>query len=77
MWGRCRVSYVTRASNRNLLTVGQGLLSFVVGKGRGGMFFISSVSSLSFLFLFLPCPSLSSLLFHLSLFSLSFGDNTK
>ena len=32
----------------------------VAGKGRGGMFFISSVSSLSFLFLFLPCPSLSS-----------------
>ena len=30
----------------------------VVGKGRWGMFFISSVSSLSFLFLFLPCPSL-------------------
>ena len=50
----------------------------VVGKGRGGMFFISSVSSLSFLFLFLPCPSLSSpLLSLLSLFSLSLGDDTK
>ena len=48
------------------------------GKGRGGMFFISSVSSLSFLFLFLPCPSLSSpLLSLLSLFSLSLGDDTK
>ena len=47
----------------------------VVGKGRGGNVFISSVSSLSFLFLFLPCPSLSSpLLSLLSLFSLSLGD---
>ena len=45
----------------------------VIGKGRGECF-ISSVSSLSFLFLFLPCPSLSSLL---SLFSLSLGDDTK
>ena len=47
----------------------------VAGKGREGMFFISSVSSLSFQFLFLPCLSLSSpllsLLFLLSLFSLS------
>ena len=47
-------------------------------KGKGGMFFISSVSSLSLLFLFLPCPSLSyPLLSLLSLFSLSLGDNTK
>ena len=39
------------------------------GKGRRGMFLISSVSSLSFLFRFLPCPSLSSpLLSLLSLF---------
>ena len=45
-----------------------------VGKGRGGNVFISSVSSLSFLFLFLPCSSLLSLL---SLFSLSLGDDTK
>ena len=43
--------------------------SLVAGKGRGGMFFISSVSSLSFLFLFLPCPSLSSPLLSLHLFS--------
>ena len=50
----------------------------VAGKGRGGMFFISSVSSLSFLFLFLPCPSLSSpVLIFLSLFSLSLGDDKK
>ena len=49
----------------------------VAGKGRGNVF-ISSVSSLSFLFLFLPCPSLSSLLLSLpSLFSLSLGDKTK
>ena len=48
----------------------------VAGKGREA--FISSVSSLSFLFLFLPCPSLSSLLLSLpSLFSLSLGDDTK
>ena len=40
----------------------------IAGKGRGGIFFISSVSSISFLFLFLPCPSLSSFL--LSLLSL-------
>ena len=41
------------------------------GKGRGGIF-ISYVSSLSFIFLFLPCSPLSSpLLSLLSLFSLS------
>ena len=49
----------------------------VAGKGRGNVF-ISSVSSLSFLFLFLLCPSFSSpLLSLLSLFSLSLGDDTK
>ena len=43
-----------------------------------GNILISSVSSLSFLFLFLPCPSLlSPLLSLLSLFSLSLGDDTK
>ena len=50
----------------------------VAGKGRGGNVFISSVSSLSFLVLFLPCPPLSSpllsLLFPISLF---LGDDTK
>ena len=51
-----------------------------MSKGRRGMFyvFISSVSSLSFLFLFLPCSSLSfPLLPLLSLFSFSLGDDTK
>ena len=48
----------------------------VAGKGRGGNVFISSVSSVSFLFLFLPCPSLSSpLLYLLCLFSFSLGDD--
>ena len=75
VWWRCRVFYFTRASIRNWLTVGQGLLSFVAGKDRGGNVFISSVSSLSFLFLILPCPALSYPL--LCLFSLSLGDDTK
>ena len=51
----------------------------VAGKGRGGGdVFISSVSSLPLIFLFLPCLSLSSpLLSLLSLFFLSLGGNTK
>ena len=53
------------------LQLGKACYPFVAGKG-------TSVSSLSFLFLFLPCPSLSSLLqFLLSLFSFALGDNTK
>ena len=49
-----------------------------MGTGGGGDVFISSVSSLSSIFLFLRCPSLSSpLLSILSLFSLSLGDDTK
>ena len=74
---RCRVSCVIRASNWYWLTGGQGLLSLQQVRVEGGMFFISSVSSLSFVFLFLPCPSLSCLLSHLSLFSLSLEDDTK
>ena len=42
-----------------------GLQLGKTGRGRGGNIFISSVSSLSFLFLFLPCSSLSSLLLSL------------
>ena len=50
----------------------------VAGKGRGEMSFISSVSSLSFVFLLLLCPYFSSLLLSLlCLFSLSLGDDTK
>ena len=50
----------------------------VAGKGIEGNIFISSLSSLSFLFLFLPCPSLSSpVLSLLSFFSLSLEDDTK
>ena len=53
----------------------------VAGEGTGGLFIIiiiSSVSSLSFMFLLLPCPSLSSPLLYLpSLFSLYLGDDTK
>ena len=42
------------------------------GRGKGGMLFISCFFS------FFPCPSLSSpLLYLLSLFSLSLGDDTK
>ena len=49
----------------------------VAGKGRAGNIFISSVS-LSFLFIFLPCPSIPfPQLSLLSLFSLSLGDNTR
>ena len=45
----------------------------VAGKDRAEMFF--SFSSLSLVFLFIPCPSLSApLLSFLSLFSLSLGD---
>ena len=39
VWRRCRVSYVTEASDWNWLTVGQGLLSFIAGKGRGESFY--------------------------------------
>ena len=53
---------------------------FLSGEGivAHGPLVISSVSSLSFLFLFLPCPCLSSpLLSLLSFFSLSLGNDTK
>ena len=65
---RCCVSYVTRASKRYWLTVGQGLLSLLKVRIEGNVF-ISSVSLLSFLFLFLPCPTISSLYYLFYLFS--------
>ena len=75
MWPRCRVSYIAWApAHLRLAYSGARPAILVAGKGRDGFFFISSVSSLSFLFLFLPFLSLSSFL---SLFSLSLGDNTK
>ena len=51
----------------------------VAGKGREGMFlFLLFLHFPAFLFLFLPCPSLSSpLLSLLSLFSLLLGDDAK
>ena len=52
------------------------LAILVADKGRGDVF-ISSVYSLSFLFLFLLCPSLSSPLLSLQFFSLSLGDDAK
>ena len=76
VWRRSRVSYVTGASNWYWITAGQGLLSLQQVKVEGNVF-ISSVSSLSFMFIFLSYPSLSSpLLSLLSLFSLSLGDDT-
>ena len=80
---RCHVSCVTGAFNWYWLTVGQGLLMLlslhqVWVETEFFFFFISSVSLLSFIFLFLPYPSLwFPLLSLLSLFSLSLGDNTK
>ena len=75
VWQRCRVSCVTRASNWYWLTVGQGLLSLQQVWVEGECLISST---LSFIFLFLSCPSLSSpQLSRLSLFSLSLGDDTK
>ena len=68
---RCHVSYVTGAPAEIGLQLGKACYP-CSRKGERGNVFISSVSSLSFIFLFLPCPSLSSPL--LSLFSLSLGD---
>ena len=71
------VSYITGASNWYWLKLGRACYPCSRLGSRGNVF-ISSVSSLSFLFLFLPCPSLSFLLLSLlSLFSLSLGDDTK
>ena len=81
---RCHVSYVTGASNCDWLTFRQGLLFFMQVRVEGGcfysvfFFFFFFFFSLSFLFPFLPCCSLSSpLQALLSLFSLFLGDETK
>ena len=71
---RCRVSYFTEASNWYCPTVGEGLL-FLQQVRVGGGVFISSVFSLSFIFLSLL--SLPFISIFLSLFSLSLGDDTK
>ena len=73
------VVYLTSPGHPTDIGLQLGKACFVVaGKGRGGNVFISSVSPLSFLILFFPCPSLSSpLLSLLFLFSLSLGDNPK
>ena len=57
---RCHVSYITGVSSWDWLPVGQGLLSLQQVRVEGGNDFISSVSSLSFLFLFLSCFSFIS-----------------
>ena len=73
VWRRCCVSYFTGASNWYWLTVGQGLLSL----WQGMLLFLLFLYLISYLF-FLPCPfHLSPLLFLLSLFSHSLGDDTK
>ena len=76
---RCHVSCITGASNWYWLTVGQGFLHVTSQQVRvEGTVFISSVSLLSFIFLFLSCLFLSfPRLSLLSLFSLSMGDDTK
>ena len=78
--GVAKVSCILRHRGVQLiLTYSWARPAFLIaGKRIGGTFFISSVSSLSFLFLFFPCPSLSSpQLSLLFLFSLSLGDNIK
>ena len=51
------VSYITGASSRDWLIVGQGLLSLQQVRVEGNVFF-SSISSLSFIFSFSPVPLL-------------------
>ena len=73
--GEAKVLCIIRAFSWYWLTVGQGLLSLQQVRIEGNVF-ISSVSSLSFIFVFLPCPSLSSPLLS-SIFFLSLGHHTK
>ena len=92
LWGvwvrqRCCVSYITGGVQLRLAYNWARPAILAAGKGECFYFFcfftfcfftFISVSSLSFILLFLPCPSLSSpLLLLSSLFSLSLGDNTK
>ena len=75
VWRWCTLSH--RGVQLILAYIWARLAILVAAKGEG-IVFISSVSSLSFLFLFLPCSCFSSpLLSLLSLFSLSLGDDTK
>ena len=72
-----KVSCITSPGRPTNIDLQLGKACILVA-GKGGEIFISSVSSLSFLFLFLPCPSLTSTLLHVSLvphFSLSLGDD--
>ena len=72
------VLYLTSLGIQLILAYSLARPAILVAGRVEGRCFISSVSSLPFLFLFLPCPSLSSpLLSLLSLFSLSLGDDTK
>ena len=69
----CKVLLIIFSDTREIV-----LSHMVPAKTTINSEFCPSVSSLSFIFLFLPCLSLSSpLLYLLSLFSLSLGDNTK
>ena len=80
MWRRFRVSYVSGEGGVQLRLAYSWARPavLVAGKDRGGDVSIYSVSSLSFLFILLLCPSLSSpLLCLLSLFSLSLGEDIK
>ena len=70
---RCRVSYITRASNWHI--VGHPAI-LVAGKGRGGMFLFLLFLHFHSCSTFVPFLS-SPVLSLLSLFSLSLGDDTK
>ena len=74
---RCYVACVTRASSWYWLTVGQGLLSLQQVRIEGDCFYFFCFFT-AIHFHFSPVPSLSCpLLYLLSLFSLSLGDDTK
>ena len=68
--GEAKVSSISCHWGQLRLVYSWAMPAILAAKGRGGMLLVPSVSSLSFIFLFLPCPSLSSPL--LSLFSSPF-----